>query len=63
MKSSLTNAELHQPISANLGLLSKVKQHVPEHPALSRMRAKMMQSSGVQVISAYDRMHHRHSRS
>lgn len=47
----------------NQELMPKLKQISPEHPALSRMRAKMMQSSGVQAITAYDRMHHRHNRS
>jgi hypothetical protein len=44
-------------------LLPTLRQYAPEHPALSRMRAKLMQNSGVQAISAYDRMHHRHNRS
>lgn len=44
-------------------LLPTLRQFAPEHPALSRMRAKVMQASGVQAISAYDRMHHRHNRS
>ena len=44
-------------------LLPTLRQYAPEHPALSRMRPKVMQNSGVQAISAYDRMHHRHNRS
>lgn len=44
-------------------LLPKLQQHAPNHPALSRMRDKLMQNSGVQAITAYDRMHHRHNRS
>ena len=44
-------------------LLPTLRQYAPEHPALSRMRAKAMQAAGVQAISAYDRMHHRHNRS
>ena len=47
----------------NQELMPTLRQYAPEHPALSRMRAKLMESSGVQVISAYDRMHHRHNRS
>jgi hypothetical protein len=48
---------------ANQELMPSLRQYAPEHPALSRMRAKLMQSAGTQVISAYDRMHHRHNRS
>jgi len=44
-------------------LLPKFQQHAPAHPALSRMKEKLMQTSGVQSITAYDRMHHRHNRS
>lgn len=47
----------------NQEILPKLKDHTSGHPALSRMRAKMMQTSGVQAITAYDRMHHRHNRS
>lgn len=47
----------------NQGLAPTLQQHTPAHPALSRLRAKLVETSGVQVISAYDRMHHRHSRS
>ncbi len=44
-------------------LAQTLKQHTPSHPALNRMRSKVMETSGVQAISAYDRMHHRHNRS
>ena len=34
------------------------------HPALNRVQAKLVASAGTEaVISSYDRMHHRHSRS
>ena len=51
------------PSPLNEELVPTLQQYAPEHPALSRMRAKLMESSGVQVITAYDRMHHRHNRS
>lgn len=40
-----------------------LKNHVPAHPILNRMRSKLMETNGLQVISSYDRMHHRHNRS
>lgn len=40
-----------------------LKSHVPVHPILNRMRSKLMETNGLQVISSYDRMHHRHNRS
>lgn len=50
-------------VQANQELLNKVKQHIPEHPALNRMRSKIMQNSESQSITDYSRMHHRHNRS
>lgn len=61
METSLAG-HMPQP-STTQELLPTLRQYAPEHPALSRMRAKMMQTAGVQAITAYDRMHHRHNRS
>ncbi len=61
MEKNPVAAASQQP--SNQELMPKLRQITPGHPALSRMRAKMMQSSGVQAITAYDRMHHRHNRS
>ncbi|MFB9843902.1 YhhA family cyclophane-containing RiPP [Mucilaginibacter ginsenosidivorans] len=58
-----TTATSQSSIVSAPELLPKLQQNTSEHPALSRMRAKMMQASGVQAITAYDRMHHRHNRS
>jgi hypothetical protein len=64
METTFTEAMPQQAITpTNQELMPSLRQYAPEHPALSRMRAKLMQSSGTQVISAYDRMYHRHNRS
>ncbi len=63
MKSVETKVGLNSTPPQSSELLSKIKQHTPEHPALNRMRSKVFQSQGVQQITAYDRMHHRHNRS
>ena len=51
------------PMQQNQDLFTKIKQKAPAHPALSRMREKMMQQSESQSITDYSRMHHRHNRS
>ncbi|WP_375444405.1 YhhA family cyclophane-containing RiPP [uncultured Fibrella sp.] len=43
-------------------LAQTLKQHAPSHPALNRMKAKLVGTGGIQAISGYDRMHHRHNR-
>ena len=36
----------------------------PKHPALNRVRAKLVASEKIETaITSYDRMHHRHNRS
>lgn len=41
-----------------------LKAAAPQHPALNRVHARLVASAGTEtVISRYDRMHHRHSRS
>lgn len=51
----LTDEQIHQ----------MVKESAPlSHPALNRVQAKVLASADTEaVISSYDRMHHRHSRS
>jgi hypothetical protein len=45
--------------------LQKILRESPlRHPALNRVQAKLVASAETEaVISSYDRMHHRHSRS
>jgi hypothetical protein len=41
-----------------------LKAYAPKHPALNRVHAKIIAAADTEVvISRYDRMHHRHSRS
>jgi hypothetical protein len=64
METSIVNqAEKVKQVISSQEIITTLRQYTPQHPALNRMRAKIMQNSGVQAISAYDRMHHRHSRS
>ena len=52
-----------QPI-AQEQLHQMLRAYPVRHPALNRVQAKMVASSETEaVISSYDRMHHRHSRS
>lgn len=41
-----------------------IKSLSPKHPALNRVRAKLLAVEKIEtVITSYDRMHHRHNRS
>ena len=40
-----------------------IKTLNPKHPALNRLHAELKNAGGTAAITAYDRMHHRHSRS
>ncbi|WP_124577838.1 YhhA family cyclophane-containing RiPP [Pedobacter sp. KBW06] len=51
------------PVQKSQDLFTKIKQQASSHPALSRMREKVMQQSDAQSITDYSRMHHRHNRS
>lgn len=45
-------------------LQQMLKESPLRHPALNRVQAKLVASAETEaVISSYDRMHHRHSRS
>jgi hypothetical protein len=59
---TLTVEETRPDSREDLG--QALKASAPQHPALGRVHAKLVSSSGTEVaISRYDRMHHRHSRS
>jgi hypothetical protein len=52
-----------QPLSEER-LQQMLKESPLRHPALNRVQAKLVESAETEsVISSYDRMHHRHSRS
>jgi hypothetical protein len=45
-------------------LVHLLRKFNPKHPALNRVRARLLSSEGTEAaITSYDRMHHRHSRS
>jgi hypothetical protein len=44
-------------------IVRTLKAAQPEHPALRRLRAKLVAGETQVAISRYDRMHHRHNRS
>lgn len=45
-------------------LVQLLKNIKPKHPALNRVRAKLVASETIETaITSYDRMHHRHNRS
>lgn len=51
-------------VDSKLDLKSAVLQAQPTNPALQRLQARLTASAEAsEVITSYDRMHHRHSRS
>jgi hypothetical protein len=63
--SSPVNGISEQPPLTEEQLNQMLKESSPlNHPALNRVQAKVLASADTEaVISSYDRMHHRHSRS
>lgn len=62
----MDNKKLHSEAAVGQRQIERtetLKSHIPVHPILNRMRSKLMENNGLQVISSYDRMHHRHNRS
>lgn len=50
--------------TAEAEVAQQLRSLVPSHPALNRLHRRLVASSGVEtVITSYDRMYHRHSRS
>jgi hypothetical protein len=62
--SSQVNA-INDPNPLTAEQLQQTLKDTPQsHPALSRVQAKLVATAETEsVISSYDRMHHRHSRS
>jgi hypothetical protein len=62
--SSPVNAiDEQQPLTEDQ-LQQMLKEFPLRHPALNRVQAKLVAGADTEaVISSYDRMHHRHSRS
>jgi hypothetical protein len=50
--------------SEDLQLRQRLLRDEPQNPALQRLKGRMLTSAEPsEVITSYDRMHHRHSRS
>ena len=63
LASSVNAINEPQPLTADQ-LQQMLKESPMRHPALNRVHAKLVASAETEsVISSYDRMHHRHSRS
>lgn len=56
--SNLNSEEFREMEVAHL-----LKSITPTHPVLNRIHGHLKAASGVNIISGYDRMHHRHNRS
>jgi hypothetical protein len=56
---------INEPQRVTENQLQQMLRESPlRHPALNRVQAKLVASADTEsVISSYDRMHHRHSRS
>ena len=62
--SSRVNATPDQQPARREEIGQALKASAPRHPALNRVHARLVASAETEaVISRYDRMHHRHSRS
>jgi len=63
LASSVNVSNEPQPLTEDQ-LQQMLKESPLRHPALNRVQAKLVASAETEsVISSYDRMHHRHSRS
>ena len=63
ISSPVTSTNNQQPVSQEQ-LYQMLKTSPLSHPALNRVHAKIVATAETEsVISSYDRMHHRHSRS
>ena len=52
------------PVAHSESLRSTILRDRPDNPALQRLQGRLLaDSEASEVITSYDRMHHRHSRS
>jgi len=61
-RESQVNADAATSLAEQGNLVDELREHRPEHPALARLRQRMVNSEEQQITS-YNRMHHRHNRS
>jgi len=57
----MDHASISSPMAQD-DLLLDLREESPAHPALRRLRERIVDADSQQITS-YDRMHHRHSRS
>ena len=54
----------NQPVEHSEDIRSAILRNQPDNPALQRLKGRLLaDSEASEVITSYDRMHHRHSRS
>ena len=54
----------NQPVEHPEDIRSAILRDQPDNPALQRLKGRLLaDSEASEVITSYDRMHHRHSRS
>jgi hypothetical protein len=61
---AVSNVERDQPSSVQSDLRAELLRAGPTNPALQRLQQRVLEGADAsEVITSYDRMHHRHSRS
>lgn len=64
MKPSTTQHQLHEDFEANSDMCQAIVRGKHANPALQRLQTRVLKSTDAsEVITSYDRMHHRHNRS
>jgi hypothetical protein len=54
----------NQPVEHSEDIRSAILRDQPDNPTLQRLKGRLLaDSEASEVITSYDRMHHRHSRS
>ena len=60
----MTIQKQNQPVEHSEDIRSVILRDQPDNPALQRLQRRLLaDSEASEVITSYDRMHHRHSRS
>ncbi|MGX1412743.1 hypothetical protein AB7M43_002835 [Bradyrhizobium elkanii] len=64
MEMHMPMVETNEDVTAEKELRSNLLRAGPTNPALQRLQQRLLEvTDASQVITSYDRMHHRHSRS
>lgn len=60
----MSRAALVQPVHSGRDVRGVLLRDQPSNPALQRLKGRLLaEADASEVITSYDRMHHRHSRS